>query len=76
MQNMAGEKKAPWTEDQIAIAKAIMSMHGLPLEDFNPVQPSEEFMEFVRGLTTPQLQWLMMEILATIHEKTKHLHGE
>ena len=72
---MAGEKKAPWTEDQIAIAKAILAMHGLPLDDFEPIPPSKEFMEFVRGLTTPQLQWLLMEILATIHEKTRHLHG-
>ena len=72
---MSADKKAPWTEDEIAIAKSILAMHGQPLEHFDPAPPSEEFMALVRSLTTPQLQWLLMEILSTVRRQTRHLHG-
>jgi hypothetical protein len=72
---MSVDKKAPWTEDQIAVAKSILALHGQPLDDFDPVQPSDEFMEIIRKLTTRQLQWLLMEILATMRRKSDELNS-
>jgi thioredoxin-like negative regulator of GroEL len=71
---MIADKNAPWTEDEIAIAKSILAMHGQPLDQFNPVRPSEDFMELVRKLTPPQLQWLLMEILSTVRRQTRRPH--
>jgi hypothetical protein len=66
------EKKTTWTEDEIAIAKSVLAMHGQRLEDFCPSPPSEDFMQMLKQLTTPQLQWLLMEILSTIRRQPRH----
>jgi hypothetical protein len=71
---MSDDKKPPWTQDQIAIAKAVLALHGQPLDDFDPVQPSEEFMDLIRKMPTRQLQWLLMEILSTMRRKSDELY--